>query len=178
MSIVKADPHPVVVTDPAGNTVDVVTSAPTAGMVGQVVYIAPSSAVSQVQSASEGPTNTAVPADATLIGGKDGSGKLQAAGIDANAALKTSNLGLSTINSTGQVSVNASTQIIAANPSRAAVMVTNTSPTVAAYWGNTGVTITTGQYLGPGLSVTIPVTAAIFGCAASAITLTFAELLP
>lgn len=180
MSIVKADPHPAVLTDPAGNTLDVVTSAPSAGQTGVVVYPVPSSAVTPTQDGATGPTNATAPADAIQIGGKDGSGRLQAAGIDANAALKTSNLGLSTINATGQVSVaNSSTQIIAANTTRAAVMISNPSSTIAVYLGNTGVTISTGQYLGPGNSITIPVTAAIYGVVATGTqTVTYMELLP
>lgn len=179
MSVIKNDPHPVVVTDPNGNTIDVVTSAATAGKTGLVVYPVPSSSVAPVQGASEGPTNTTVPADATLIGAKDGSGNLQALQVDSSTALKTSNLGVSTLNATGQVSVaNTSTSIIGANAARAAVVIANPG-SVAVYLGKTGVTISTGHWLGPSTAITIPTTDAIFGVVATGTqTVTYMELLP
>lgn len=179
MSVVKADPHPVVSTDPLGNTVDVVTSAPVIGSTGMVVYLGNSSNVNQVQTAAEGPTGTAVPADAMLVGGKDGSGNLKALLVDTNSALKTSNLGVSAINATGQTSVaNTSTQIIAANTARAAVVISNPG-TADVYIGNTGVTISTGHWLGAGTAITLPVTTAVFGVVATGTqTVTYMELLP
>ncbi|HEY6767565.1 MAG TPA: hypothetical protein VI386_22645 [Candidatus Sulfotelmatobacter sp.] len=78
MSVVRADPHGVVITDNSGNTLDVVTSAPSAGQTGLVVYAVGGSAVTQTQDAADGPIGSAIPADAILIGGKDGSGNLQA----------------------------------------------------------------------------------------------------
>ena len=71
---------------------------------------------------------------------------------------------------TNQVSVaNTETLIVAANPTRRAVIITNLG-TTAVYLGNsTGVTTGNGDLL-PGIvgaSVTIPTTAAIYGIAAT-----------
>ena len=162
MSIVKADPHPAVLTDPLGNTVDIVTSAPTAGQVGIVVYPGSSSEVTQVQTAAEGPTNTTVPADAVQIGGKDINGKLQAVPVDSNNALKTSNIAVA-LHSYGQQSVaNTATQIIAANTSRAALLVTN-SGAATIFLGDASVTTSTGFPLAAGSTIGIPQTSALYG---------------
>lgn len=72
------------------------------------------------------------------------------------------------INATGQVSVAATaTQIIAANPSRQGVLVTNPSSSVTVYIGGSGVTTSTGAILPPLSSLTLPITGAIYGIVAS-----------
>jgi hypothetical protein len=82
------------------------------------------------------------------------------------------------LNATGQVSVGASaTLIIALNANRAGVIITNPSTTVTVFLGAAGVTISTGQELLPGNSITIPVTSAIYGVvAASTQTVSFMEI--
>lgn len=175
MSVIKADPHPVVATDPSGNTIDVVTSAATTGKTGLVVYVVPSSAVSPVQGASEGPTNTTAPADATLVGGTDGSNNLQALQVDANKQLKVSNIGVA-LNSYGQVSVGVTaTSIKGATAGRAALLVTNAGSTTV-FLGDASVTILTGFPLAAGSTVGVPQTSALFGIvAASTATVGFME---
>lgn len=166
MSVIKNDPHPAVLTDPSGNTVDVVTSAATAGKQGLVVYVVPSSSVAPVQGASEGPTNTTVPADATLIGGADGSGNLQALKVDGAQQLKVSNIGVS-LNSYGQVTVTSSaTQIKAALSTRAAILVTNAG-TATVYLGDASVTTSTGFPLAAGATVGLPQATVLYGIVAS-----------
>lgn len=79
-----------------------------------------------------------------------------------------SSTGVGAINSTGQVSVGATdTTIIAANASRAAVIITNISSTVTVYIGNAGLTTSTGYPLLPSNSISIPTTAAVHGIVAS-----------
>ena len=71
------------------------------------------------------------------------------------------------LNATGQVSItNAATSIIAANTSRQGVIITNTSTTVAVFIGASGVTATTGAYLGPG-ATSLPATSAFYGITSS-----------
>jgi hypothetical protein len=151
-SIIKADPHPTVITDASGNTLDTVTSAPVAGDRGLVVYTMSSSAVDQVQTASEGPTGSAVPADASLNGLQDASGNLQPAKLNY------------VLNATNQISVaNTPTLIITSNNTRAGVLITNPSTTVTVYVGGSGVTTANGQILAPGNSITLPVSSAVYG---------------
>ena len=72
------------------------------------------------------------------------------------------------INSTGQVSVsNTATEIIAANTQRGAVLITNTSTSVAVYLGTSTVTSSTGHQLPAGASTTIPVYCAIYAITSS-----------
>lgn len=81
--------------------------------------------------------------------------------------------------STGQVSVaNTATQIVAANASRAGVVITNTSSTATVYLGKDNtVTTTTGQALLPGNSITLPVVGTVYGIVASSTqTVTYAEV--
>jgi hypothetical protein len=101
----------------------------------------------------------------------DGSGNLR---VNVGAASYVP----AAINSTGQVSVTSSgVTIIAANTSRQAVVITNTSSTVTAYIGASGVATTTGYPLAPGASITLPTTAAIYGIVSStAATVGYLEL--
>lgn len=164
MSTQKSDPHPVVATDANGNTVDAVTSAPTSGMVGLVVRPIPSSSVQPTQDGATGPTNTAAPADAIQVGGQDGSGNLQAMQVDSNKALKTSNIGVG-LHSYGQVAIlTTATQIIAANNSRAALLVTNEG-TATVYLGDASVTTSTGFPLAAGATIGVPQVSALYGIA-------------
>jgi hypothetical protein len=88
-------------------------------------------------------------------------------------------MALLNLNSTAQVSVGSSTptQVIGLNTSRAAVIVTNTSSSVAVYLGNASVTASTGHYLGPGNPISIPVTCPLFAITASgSAVVTFMEI--
>jgi hypothetical protein len=163
---IKADPHPAVLTDINGQTLSIATSAPSAGAVGVVVYPVESSSVDQVQTAAEGPTGATAPADAIQTGGVDANGNLQANKINY------------VINGTAQVSIGTgATQIIAANATRAGVLVSNPSSTVSVYLGGSGVTTSTGQILSPGNSITLPVSSAIYGVVATSTqTVSYVEL--
>jgi hypothetical protein len=177
VSTQKSDPHPIVATDPAGNTIDVTTSAPTAGMVGLVVRPIPSSTVTQTQDAADGPTNTTAPADAIQIGGQDGSGNLQALQVDPSKQLKVSNIGV-TLHSYGQASVGTSPAlVIAANTSRAALLLKNPASNTAVIWvGDAAVATGNGFPLEPGTSVGWPATSVLWAVAAAAAqTLAYAE---
>ena len=105
MAILKIDPAPHAISDDDGNRVKITTSVPTTGDRGITVYPVPSSAVTPVQGASEGVTGAPVPADATLVGGKDGSGNLKALKVDSADALQTSNIGLASMRLTKSVSL-------------------------------------------------------------------------
>jgi hypothetical protein len=68
------------------------------------------------------------------------------------------------INSTNQINVqDTATLIIAANPKRAGVLITNPSGGITVFVGNAGVTAGTGGFLESGSSLSIPTTAAIYG---------------
>lgn len=72
------------------------------------------------------------------------------------------------INQTGQVSVGTTPTLIAAsNGLRYALLITNISSTVTVYIGNSAVTASNGQVLGPGQSLTIPVVGPVYGVVAS-----------
>ena len=114
--------------------------------------------------------NSPIPAYAGLVGGSDGT--------DIRAILTTATGQVHVVqdaasyvpalNATGQVSItNAATSIIAANTSRQGVIITNTSTTVAVFIGASGVTATTGAYLGPGASINLPATSAFYGITSS-----------
>lgn len=166
MSVQKSDPHPVVATDPNGNTVDVLTSAPVSTNVGLVVRPIPSSAVQPTQDSSSGPTGSAAPADAMEVGGVDPSGNLQPIQMDSNKLLKTSNIGVG-LHSYGQVAIlTSATQIIAANTSRAALLVTNAGGATI-YLGDASVTTSTGFPLASGSTIGVPQTSALYGVAAA-----------
>lgn len=69
----------------------------------------------------------------------------------------------------------AATQIVAANTTRRAVLVTNMHTTATLYLGTASVTTSTGQALPAGASATIPFTGAVYGIVASS-TLTATSL--
>ena len=113
--------------------------------------------------AADATVGTNIPTVALLQGAENPSGKIEPLQVDTNNELITSSIGLS-LNATGQVSVGATaTQIIAANATRAGVLITNPSATVSVYIGLSGVTSSTGAILGPGQSLTLPVTSAVYG---------------
>jgi hypothetical protein len=70
---------------------------------------------------------------------------------------------------TTQVALNSSTatSIFASRSTRRCALVTNTDAAITIYVGGSGVTASTGQPIAPGLSLTIPTTAAIYAIAAS-----------
>ena len=78
---------------------------------------------------------------------------------------------------TGQVALNSSTptSICAAQPTRRSAIISNTSASAIVWIGGAAVTSTTGQIIPSGASLTIPVTAAIYGIASTTETVTFAE---
>lgn len=84
------------------------------------------------------------------------------------------------IGSTGQVSVASSaTQIIARSvgQARQAILITNTSGSTPVYIGTSSVTTSTGAYLGPSQSLTIPVNCDVWGIVSStSVTVTFVEV--
>lgn len=81
---------------------------------------------------------------------------------------------------TGQVSVTTgNTSIAAARATRKTILITNVTGTGDSYYGNTGVSTTTGQLLPgtKGATLTLDTAAAVFGTvAATAQTVTFTEL--
>ncbi len=112
----------------------------------------------------------AAPSYALQIGGSDGT-DLRAILTTATGQVHVVQDAASyvpALNATGQVSItNAATSIIAANTSRQGVIITNTSTTVAVFIGASGVTATTGAYLGPGASINLPATSAFYGITSS-----------
>lgn len=69
---------------------------------------------------------------------------------------------------TGQVSVaNTATSILAGDPQRTNVLITNAG-TVAVYIGNSAVTTANGAYLPAGTSISIPTKDAVFGISSGA----------
>lgn len=70
---------------------------------------------------------------------------------------------------TGQVTLSASaSQIVSSRATRRAIMVTNTDAAIKVYVGTSNaVTTSTGQIVPVGLSVSIPITAAVWAIAAS-----------
>lgn len=72
-----------------------------------------------------------------------------------------------TLNGTNQVDIGTeATLIIAANPDRSGVLITNPSATVTIYIGTAAVTASTGSILPPLQSLTLPVSSAIYGVVA------------
>src|SRR5208337_378492 len=126
---------------------------------------------------ADGVIGSTAPIDAIQIGGQNPSGKLEAIQLDANNKLLESPIGV-TLNATGQAALTISTLIIAANASRAAVVIANTSTTHAVYIGATGVTNATGHWVGPSTAVSMPVRSALYGCSddGSSVKVTFLEI--
>jgi hypothetical protein len=127
--------------------------------------------------AADGVIGSNIPVDAMLVAGENPSGKTEPLQVDANNELITSSIGV-TLNSTGQAALTTSTIIIAANTSRAAVVIANTDKTHAVYIGVTGVTNSTGHWVGPSTAVSMPVRSAIYGCSddGSSVKVTFLEI--
>lgn len=101
------------------------------------------------------------------IGGIDGGGLKRGILTDTTGAQITSRAS-GTLN-TGQVAVGPSaTLVLAANPSRRRLVITNTS-TVAVYVGGSGVTTSTGQYMAgiPGFPLVIYHTGAVYAVSSS-----------
>lgn len=71
------------------------------------------------------------------------------------------------LNGTGQVSIGSSATLILASNLRQGLLITNPSATVTVYIGGSGVTISNGQALLPGCSITLPVVSAVYGVIAT-----------
>ena len=129
------------------------------------VVISGSSSTSTID-AADGFTGSSAPLYAIQTGGQDANGSLQANKINY------------IMNQTNQVSVGASpTLIIAANATRAGVLITNPSASVTVYLGGASVSTSIGQILSSGNSITLPVSSAIYGIVASSTqTVSFVEL--
>lgn len=129
------------------------------------VVISGSSAVSVID-ASDGLVGQPAPLYASQTGVVDGN-------VNLVAAQKAYAL-----NATNQVSVGTgATLIIAANASRAGVLVTNPSSSVSVYVGGSGVTTGNGQILSPSQSISIPTVSAVYGIVASSTqTVSYIEL--
>lgn len=128
--------------------------------------------------AADGVIGSLIPTDAMLVAGENPSGETEPLQVDANNELITSSIGLS-LNATGQTAVGYASAglIIAANAARAGVLITNPSTTVSVYLGKSNVTTSTGAILGPGNSISIPTTSALYGIVASGTqNLSFLEL--
>ena len=110
--------------------------------------------------------------DGTQIYGVDPANPLQVSGT-----FTPSGVGYGTFD-TQQVSVGITpTLIAAANAARGGLVVTNPSTTITVFIGSSAVTISTGQALLPGNSITIPTTADVYGVvAASTQTVSFLEV--
>lgn len=88
-----------------------------------------------------------------------------------------SEIGVS-LHGTGQASLDGTmSQIAPVNASRVAIVVTNTSSTDNIWVGNSGIDTTTGHFLGPFQSISMPITSAVFGITAGAtIVATYLEI--
>lgn len=132
------------------------------------VHVSGTSVVT-VQTLSEGPIGAPIPADGTLMSGQNPSGNLEPIQLDTSNRLIDSPIGLA-LQSTNQVSISTvATQIIAANASRAGVVITNPGTLLTVYIGNVGVTAANGFPLAPGSSITLPVIGAVYGITSSSI---------
>jgi hypothetical protein len=119
--------------------------------------------------ASVGANNGTAPSSSTQVGTLDAGGKLQAVSA-TNPVPVTVGAGsyVPALNATNQILVaSGPTLIIASNASRQGVLITNPSATVMVYIGISTVTTTDGAILGPGQSITIPVTSEIYGVVAT-----------
>ena len=165
MSVERFNPAPNVLTDPNGNTVDVVTAD---GLKALVVSPIPSGNVIPTEDAADGTIGSNTPTTAITVGANNPSGKLEPLQVDANSNLIVSGIGYATINSTGQVSVTTgATQIIGSNTSRGGLLITNPASSVVVFIGGSGVTSTTGQELLAGNSISLPDVAAVYGIVAT-----------
>lgn len=78
---------------------------------------------------------------------------------------------------TGQVAITASAgQIVAARALRRGVLVTNTHATNNLFVGSASVTVSNGQEVPPGQSITIPTVGAVYGVGSGSLTATFIEV--
>lgn len=87
----------------------------------------------------------------------------------AGAGRKVKEQGRSEIG-TAQVTLatGAAQAIIAANQTREAVLIVNTSTALPCYIGTSTISKTTGFYIGPNAGVTVPTTAALYGTVSDA----------